>query len=561
MKRNILKIGFLLFSSCFLFSCNESHFLEEKPLDFLSPENAYNTYDDYQTALNGLYARVRMNFYSGDDVKFIFFLDTDVAHNARRNNDRMGNIKDWATPQQADISNLWDREYKLINNANTVISRLKDCNLTDEQKALVQAEAKFFRAFGYRTLVYLFGGVPLILEENTSAKTDYVRDTKDAVIQAMYEDFLEAANVLPHINDVADGKVSGQVAKHYLAETCISLKKYEEAIRYSSDVINDADMDLMWERFGSRQSEEGDVIWDLFRRQNQNRKTSGNKEALWVIQMEIDVVGGFLSSSAYRPHYLERWAVPVTYSCTDPEGKTAFLSANGRSDLNVGGRGVSNMSNTNWWLYDAWGDDFDHDLRNSKYNVVRDAYYDLPSSKYFGKSITAPETKSLLLSQQFWRWYPWPTKVTTPGNHPETLYQDASLKTLKSVAGGTYTDQYMLRLAETYLLRAEAYLMNGNLANAANDINTIRTRAHASPILATDVTLDYILDERARELVYEEFRRITLGRLGKYVDRVRKCNDFNGPQIEDFHELFPIPYRAIEANKDAILEQNPGYKN
>ena len=218
MKRNILKIGFLLFSSCFLFSCNESHFLEEKPLDFLSPENAYNTYDDYQTALNGLYARVRMNFYSGDDVKFIFFLDTDVAHNARRNNDRMGNIKDWATPQQADISNLWDREYKLINNANTVISRLKDCNLTDEQKALVQAEAKFFRAFGYRTLVYLFGGVPLILEENTSAKTDYVRDTKDAVIQAMYEDFLEAANVLPHINDVADGKVSGQVAKHYLAE-------------------------------------------------------------------------------------------------------------------------------------------------------------------------------------------------------------------------------------------------------------------------------------------------------------------------------------------------------
>ena len=188
----------------------------------------------------------------------------------------------------------------------------------------------------------------------------------------------------------------------------------------------------------------------------------------------------------------------------------------------------------------------------SRYNVVRDAYYDLPTSKYYGKSIIALETKSKLLEEQSWRWYPWPTKITTPGEHPEALYADPALKTLKSTAGATYLDQYMLRLAETYLLRAEAFLMKGDKEKAANDINEVRNRAHTSEVVASEVTIDYILDERARELVYEEFRRITLGRLGKYVERVRKYNTLNGPRVEDYHELFPIPYSAIEANKDAV---------
>ena len=51
MRQNIFNAGIAFLFSCFVFSCNESSFLEEKPLDFLSPENAYNTYADYETAL------------------------------------------------------------------------------------------------------------------------------------------------------------------------------------------------------------------------------------------------------------------------------------------------------------------------------------------------------------------------------------------------------------------------------------------------------------------------------------------------------------------------------
>ena len=73
------------------------------------------------------------------------------------------------------------------------------------------------------------------------------------------------------------------------------------------------------------------------------------------------------------------------------------------------------------------------------------------------------------------------------------------------------------------------------------------------------VQLDYILDERARELVYEEQRRLTLHRTNTLVERVRKYNELNADDIKDFHNLWPIPFSEIEANKDAILEQNPGY--
>ena len=99
----------------------------------------------------------------------------------------------------------------------------------------------------------------------------------------------------------------------------------------------------------------------------------------------------------------------------------------------------------------------------------------------------------------------------------------------------------------------------GNTTLAAADINTVRTRVNATPVAPGQGTLDYILDERARELSLEEDRRITLSRLGKLVERVRLYNAHNGPQIQDFHATWPIPVSEIDANINANLEQNPGY--
>ncbi len=139
------------------------------------------------------------------------------------------------------------------------------------------------------------------------------------------------------------------------------------------------------------------------------------------------------------------------------------------------------------------------------------------------------------------------------------MYKDPANYILKNSAGGTYTDQYMFRLAETYLLRAEAYLGLNERTLAAEDINYVRTRALATPVTPDEVTIDYILDERMRELGVEEKRRLTLMRLGVLYDRVITCNPYYRDEMLPKYNLWPIPASEIERNYGNELEQNPGY--
>ncbi len=144
-------------------------------------------------------------------------------------------------------------------------------------------------------------------------------------------------------------------------------------------------------------------------------------------------------------------------------------------------------------------------------------------------------------------------------------------------------------MAETHLIRAEAYYWKNDLTHAAEDINAVRTRALAPPVAASDVTIGYILDERARELYAEEFRKTELTRIaymmaekgiGGYsmtnfsdknywYDRVMEKNELYRPgnifwgagifKISPFHVLWPIPSSAIDSNQGGVINQNKGY--
>ena len=116
-----------------------------------------------------------------------------------------------------------------------------------------------------------------------------------------------------------------------------------------------------------------------------------------------------------------------------------------------------------------------------------------------------------------------------------------------------------MRLAETYLLRAEAHLGNNDATSAAADINVVRARANATPVAPADVDINYILDERARELSMEEFRTLTLQRLELQYERTRDLNPWSGTTIAAHNNLWPIPQREIDLNTGADLAQNPGY--
>lgn len=568
MKKNLLTIALLAGVMLFQAGCKEDEFLNEVPLDFYSPENSFITEGNFNAALTDLYARVRaIQSVDGGANLYSEVLGTDIAYNARLDQARLGSYPVSLTPQGDIPKQHWIRWYKIIANANTIIARVGTSALTDAQKKVIGAEAKLFRAYAYHKLVHLYGGVPLILNEVNTPTSNFTRATKEQVLQQIIADATDAATNLPAIDAVRDGKVSKPVANHLLAETYIVLKDYDKAIAAATEVIEKSNLRLMTERFGSLRNQPGDVFYDLFRVGNQNRK-AGNMEAIWVIQYELDVIGGALTSSGSPLNNLERVVAPAVFSISDPSGRAALLDNASASTLNSGGRGVSFVRPSDYWTYDVWGldpkkdnrklDATVTDIRTSPFNIVRDFIYTNPASPNFvGKSLIDFPAPNWIAAN--WRWYPYPSKVTTPGQHPAGIVQDATKLTLKTTAGPTFRDMYQIRLPETILLRAEAYLLKGNATQAAADINLIRNRAKAKPVTPGEVTLDYILDERARELIFEEDRRVTLSRMGKLVERVRKYNPLNAPNIQDFHALFPIPFSEIEANKDAKLEQNPGY--
>lgn len=183
-----------------------------------------------------------------------------------------------------------------------------------------------FRGYAYRMLANLFGGVPLILEEITTPRRDYVRTSREEVYKQIKQDLEEAVSLLPNIESVKDGKLSKQVAQHLLAEVNICLGLYDEAIQAASAVIDHPEMALMTNRFGSRQNEAGDVYWDLFRLNNQNRG-SGNKESLWVLQYDYLNPGSntdYNASFSFIPYY-QNIKITAKNEAGEEVNTTAFL--------------------------------------------------------------------------------------------------------------------------------------------------------------------------------------------------------------------------------------------
>lgn len=582
---------FAVLSALMLTGCNEDKFLEEKALDFNSASNSYNTTADFDAAVTELYYLTREEFYTTYDrtTDLSKFADMWITADPLQSN-----VTADLSPSGAIAKFFWDENYKLIAQANTVISRVGNATkLTDEQKREYEAKARFFRALGYRTLAYLYGGVPLQLEEVTEPKTDYTRNTKEQVMAQVVEDLEFAVTALPDINAVRDGEISSPAANMLLAEVCLATGANDKAINAATAVINNPNLKLMTERFGSQAGEDGDVFYDLFRPNNQNR-SSGNTEGIWVIQFETNVEGGGNDTSHFfwvpGSFWGERFFAPQVdkFQIISPDGTRIQLFNWPIGDM-TGGRGIGTHYAVDYLYNGIWADDFD-DMRNSEFNWPRrfkihrpealDEYPELKAAMpdgYFDLEHTVlPEGYSMetgfgggvnetdQLPNRFMCGYS--TKMTTPFHHPDAQYLDKSSYLLAGTAGKTFTDQYFFRLAEAYLLRAEGYLNTGKMNEAAADINVLRNRAQAKPCTADEISIDFILDERLRELTCEEKRRLTLARVGKLCERIQKYNPYfsaahsaDNKDYDAHFDLFPIPQSAILANKDGNLEQNPGY--
>lgn len=511
--------------------------LTESPPHILVADNLYVDNAGFQAALNGLYALVREGRMSSqsrgsvNDLRYeMWALATDVAWGLYYPPNLQGyNL--WGPFMNPDFStgrSNWAWLYRIINTANTIVGRADNPEVrwTEAEKNAAVAEARLIRAWAYRHLTFLWGDVPLNLIESSgsSIRTDWERTPIAVVREQMEQDLHFAEQVLPNTTTDA-ARLSKAVAQHYLAELYLAMNRPAEAEQKAETVINSGDYQLVTERYGVGANEPGVPFMDQFLDGNVNR-SQGNTEVLWSWQNELDTPGG--GGSPIRRHWVNRyWNLPGVAISEE-----------------YGGRGIGSDAITAWAI------------NNYEPQDDRGSHYAIRKFYQFNTTIGLPEGKELG-DTVYLKWEEG-TESSTSWDWPSTRKWDW-MEPGNPTGHRAYADQPYLRLAETYLLAAEAEFKQGKLPEAAAHLNVVRRRANASEIGPEQVTLDFILDERARELLTEENRRYTLVRTGTWLERTRQHNPVAGPNIAENNKLYPIPQVVIDANLDREMPQNPGY--
>ncbi|MGC9356039.1 MAG: RagB/SusD family nutrient uptake outer membrane protein, partial [Mariniphaga sp.] len=430
--------------------------LQEIPQGFLSPENTFTDKAGFESGINDLYRVSRNIGVTSENLSGMVGTERDKSMTALYGAgtdlcwywNKVDFFSDYtninsfnATPQ-----NYWIIFYTMIKGANVIITRSEAEEMTwdnESDKLSIQAQARFFRGLAYRYLVHLFGDVPIIEEEITSPKLDFTRNPKSEVYSFIIADLDFASKNLPEANN-RDGKLSKAAADHLLAEIYISTGEYDKSIEAASRVINDSQYHLMTERFGTMTDKPGDVFWDLFRLGNQNNPN--NKEVIWAWQVEYNVPGGMAENRLQR-----QWG-PFLEKLKAADGKAAILKDE------FLGRPIGFVRPSVYMEYTIWQSDWENDIRNSEFNMRRKFYVNNPASSDYGNVIN-PAPADTVRSH-----FVYVQKANHPHGHPQGY----------DTGGRLYSDVYAMRLAETYLLRAEAYLNKGDKGKAAADINVIR---------------------------------------------------------------------------------------
>jgi hypothetical protein len=219
-----------------------------------------------------------------------------------------------------------------------------------------------------------------------------------------------------------------------------------------------------------------------------------------------------------------------------------------------GGRGKAYTAPTKWGIdiYEPQ-DDRGSNYTMRKWFILKYAAANAPytadklaTGYKYGDTLRLDWTKDL--TPATWQRTNWPYSRKVEGTNPDNVTQSPN-----------FDDYIAVRLADTYLLKAEAQFKLGRPDDAAATINIIRARSKASPVTGAKINIDYILDERSRELFLEEQRRYTLLRTGKWYERTKAFNHFGGENIVLRDTLFPIPQSVIDANITKPMPQNPGF--
>ena len=596
MKNKYLKQNAvcMLVSLLIIFSgCNDDAFLKENPPSFYTVDNIISSSDQVDQLITSCYRMVK-------DIYCPYNNSSELALWSYR----MGNgtdIFDVPTIRLAyrfndysiitSLTNVFDATfsafYQLINSANYALYASEKVTWESaEKRPYAEAQARFFRAFAYRNLAELFGGVPLVTEINLVPRYDFTRVTRMEIYQFAIDEMEAILNDFPETTPTA-GRLVRAVVQHNLCQLYIdkgvllaesggdAIGSYQKALSYSNAIIDGGIYSLMTERFGTRRNENpdfyfssnranqiperlysaagyvapGNVFWDLFQEGNQDYQL-GNKEAIWVAQCNYavrrtdGVRAGIMYAGIYDPVFRDQGATHLSGTMEDACG-TGMVQ-------------VTPTAYTRDLIYaDKWGDD----MRNSEAVFRRGFYGNVTRSEYFGKpipwSVLYKEENGVVNDAAYTMLFPASCKIA-PDKF--TGISDGENYTM------LYRDDYLIRLPETILLRAEIKWRLGDKTGCAADINLLRSRANCSYLVTdADVSIELILDERVRELVYEESRWNTFLRMNDgalIAERIKKYSYWDYPRntLNKTFTLWPIPQIVIDLNVEAVIEQNPDWK-
>lgn len=596
--KNLPRILLIILSFTSLISCNDDLFLEEKPKTIFTPENAFTSSKQVDDQIVTAYRAVANTYndvwwigkgsdlYDGEDYQVGWGADPRAESN-------------YGLWTENKFVNQWNTLYQIASYANLAIKATEQVKFTSESdKEYAIAQAKFFRGWAYLRLGEMFGGVPIVEEYDEALKLDYTRTSREETYQFAIDNLKDALSGLPS-KPKQSGRVSKSVANHFLAEAYLAKGDYTNAINAASEVITLHP--LMTERFGARANPldggsqngspnyrpDGDVFYDLFRIGNYDLPI--NTESVWVAKsadyetfMEYSTGQGWFGPTSRAPSWVvTASAAPVFRDLFwAPEYKEEGAGAGpwlGTADQSIypggstgpycGGFSIAQFAPNKYLVYKVWGGDnsseFWDDMRNSELNYSRIHLCIDKTHSLYGQPVTEEMIVFKGGDMSDGQIFPLTAKVF----NREDLW-GFSPATLSTGGASIYgRDKYLVRSADTYLLRAEAYLRNGQTDKATEDINAIRKRANCAKLFnENEVDIYTILDERVRELSYEEQRWPTLLRIGGEVMKNQLYN--NAKYVADQPvfsgtirwELLPIPKDAvISVNTGAEIQQNPGW--
>lgn len=528
-----------------------SDFLEQDLRSNVPGPDFYGTEQGYESLRNAAYSSLR-SIYGGDP--WLFEGGTDLFATGRTSVDVCNLYSNAYTSANEAVSTFYTEHYKAISLANELIYWGGD----EESRKGVVAQAKGLRALYYLNLVQQFGGVPLIKERVSGILESVERastlDTYNYIITEL-QSLVDGDDL---VAEATDGTFNKRAANHYLAKAYLSRGYITNDKQDFINAVSAANAagagQALTTEYSTLFSNEGEgnsevllsVVYDLTTVED---KESGNKQQAHF--------GSYLNNASDGHKYTSSTLTPTLWMhevfntdtdnpAQDKRYEATFMTELRQSYWDFYDAAKKDVSPVKYYYCPSWElenvDAWRAELPSRADAVVIEL---LPEGKNYNGVVTSYEAK---MEEDIFG-LPCFRKFDDIENGKNVFSTTSSMR-----------DIYLARLAETNLIAAEACIKSDNLSDALKYVNIVRARANATLAQESEMSIDYILNERARELAGENHRWADLSRTGKLAEYVEKHNpDVSEGQITDKFYLRPIPLSAIELNPALKGHQNEGW--